>query len=254
MASLHAREPGPAGDLRVGDVVRISCPFTEALVAEGRRPGGEVALWWPWWSADPDCSLFRWDGSVVVDGGTGPDAGDGGLFRTDPAPRSLATGDTCRVGIPPTLVHVIDVARYDPPQETGRLPRPDRLVVVLPAGRSYDPRPEEQGESFDPDDDVPVVFEPVFRPYAFLEPGDEVADGTGRAWRFDGPWDWCPFDGGAGPHEPVWPLVLLARRSCADAAEAGAAVAGATRTGSHREEIARWRAVAQAEPPVLPVP
>ncbi|MFF9571855.1 hypothetical protein [Streptomyces sp. NPDC014685] len=250
MASLQAWGPGPGRDLRVGDVVRISCPFTKALVAEGWRPDGEVTLRWPWWSADPDCSWFRWNGAVVVDGGTGPDAGGRGLFRTDPAPHLLTTGDTCRVGIPPTLVHVIDVAHYDPPQETGRLPRPSRLMVVLPAGRSYDSRLEEQGESFDPDDDIPVSFAPVLRPYAFLEPGDEVADSTGRAWRFDGPWDWCPFDG-VGPHEPVWPLVLLTRRACADVTAAGAeaAVAGATRTGSHRKEIARWSAAAQAEPP-----
>ncbi|MFD5061672.1 MULTISPECIES: hypothetical protein [unclassified Streptomyces] len=142
------------------------------------------------------------------------DAGQGeqarGLFRTDPAPHRLTTGDMCRVGIPPTLVHVIDVAHYSPPQETGRLPRPSRLVVVLPAGLSFDSRLEEQGESFDPDDDIPLAFDLTFRPYAFLEPGDEVADKAGRAWRFDGPWDWHPFDG-AEPHEPAWPLSLLTR-------------------------------------------
>jgi hypothetical protein len=111
-----------------------------------------------------------------------------GLFRTDPAPRRLTTSDTCRVGIPPTLVHVVDVAHYAPPQETGWLPRPSRLVVVLPAGRSYDSRLKEQGETFDPDDDIPLAFDPVFRLYAFLKRGDEVADNADRAWCFDGPW------------------------------------------------------------------
>ncbi|MFI7500782.1 hypothetical protein ACIBVL_20210 [Streptomyces sp. NPDC049687] len=237
-------------DLRVGDVVRISCPFTEAVVTEGQRPDGQVVLRWPWWSLDPDCEWIHWNGEVAVDGDAGQDEQHRGLFRTDPAPHWLTRGDVCRVGIPPTLVHVIDVARYSPPQETGRLPRPRRLVVVLPAGHSFDPHLEEQGESFDPDDDIPLAFDPVFRPYAFLEPGDEVADDAGRAWRFDGPWDWHPFDD-AEPHEPAWPLTLLTRhaRLAGTPGEAEAVVAHATSTGSHQEECARWRAVSRASPP-----
>ncbi len=163
-------------DFRVGDVVRISCPFTEAQVTGKRKYGGQVVVEWPWWSADPDCDWIHWNGRVAVDGDPGLDDGHRGLFRTDPAPERLTAGDTCHVGIPPTLVHVIDVAHYDPPQETGRLPRPRRETVVLFAGRSYDSRLEEQGESLDPDDDIPVAFDLVLRPYAFLEPGDEIAD------------------------------------------------------------------------------
>ncbi|MFE5107257.1 hypothetical protein [Streptomyces sp. NPDC056663] len=237
-------------DLRVGDVLRISCPFTETLVTGKHQPGREVVLKWPWWSVDPDCEWIHWNGDVVVNGDAGQDEQRRGLFRTDPAPHRLTTGDMCRVGIPPTLVHVIDVAHYSPPQETGRLPRPSRLVVVLPAGLSFDSRLEEQGESFDPDDDIPLAFDLVFRPYAFLEPGDEVADEAGRAWRFDGPWDWHPFDG-AEPHEPAWPLSLLTRHPGIDATNAAVeiAVADATKTGSHQEECARWSSVARANPP-----
>lgn len=40
---------------------------------------------------------------------------------------------------------------------------------------------------------MPVHLALIFRPYSFLEIGDEVADREGRAWRFGGPWDWSPF-------------------------------------------------------------
>ncbi|MER6983834.1 hypothetical protein ABT317_44520 [Streptomyces carpinensis] len=86
------------------------------------------------------------------------------------------------------------------------------------------------------------------RPYAFLRPGDEVADAAGRAWRFDGPWEWNAFDGAGPGTSPEWPLVLLTRsgspRSVADAE----AVAGGTATGSHRETVRRWMSLTDASP------
>jgi hypothetical protein len=119
-------------------------------------------------------------------------------------------------------------------------------VVVLRAGQSHDPDREEQGYEIDPEDDIPIAFDLLFRPYACLVAGDEVADAAGRAWRFDAPWDWHPFDGGE-PQEPIWPLTLLTRGGCADAA-AATAVADATKTGSHQQELARWVDLAQASP------
>lgn len=87
---------------------------------------------------------------------------------------------------------------------------------------------EEQGESFDPD--------------------DEVAENAGRAWRFDGPWDWHPFDG-AEPHEPAWPLTLLHRHTRANTTTTEeVSVTDATNPGSHQEECARWSGVARANP------
>ncbi|MFI7081611.1 hypothetical protein ACIBO1_30375 [Micromonospora sp. NPDC049903] len=77
---------------------------------------------------------------------------------------------------------------------TGRLPRPRTHVVVLREGQSYDPTCDEQGYEIDPDDDIPIRLDLVFRPYPFLDIGDELADSDGRAWRFDGPWDWYAFD------------------------------------------------------------
>ncbi|WP_225994126.1 hypothetical protein [Actinomadura rudentiformis] len=119
-------------------------------------------------------------------------------------------GATCQVGIPPTIVHVISVDHFDPPLETGWLPRPHTLTTVLPAGQSHAPDLEDQGMSLDPHDDIPISFKLLFRPYDFLQADDEVADAAGGAWRFAGPFDWQPFDGGH-PHEPAWPLTLLTR-------------------------------------------
>ena len=108
------------------------------------------------------------------------------MYGTEPAARHLAPGDACRVGIPPRIIHVIEVHKDDPPQETGWLPRPSLSLLVLRAGEPPDPRAEFQGTSVEPDDGIPLTLELVFRPYAFLEPGDDVVDADGRAWRFDG--------------------------------------------------------------------
>jgi hypothetical protein len=150
-------------------------------------------------------------------------------------------------------VHVTGLEHFDPPLETGRLPRPRGLMTVLPAGR--EPVPEAaQWESGGPDhpvhlgDGIPFAFEPLFRPYAFLAPGDEVADRDGRAWRFDGPWTWHPFDG-RGPGAPAWPLTLLTRGGSPLTVPAdAAAVASATAAGSHEAEAERWRALTRVRP------
>ncbi|WP_432189621.1 hypothetical protein [Streptomyces sp. Tue6028] len=231
-------------DLRVGDVVSVSCPYTPARVI--RKTLEHVVLKWPWWSADPDCDWVEWNGDVALVGDPASHAWDKELFRTDPAAEQLTAGAVCRVGIPASLVHVVAVDHFDPPLETGRLPRPGRRVVVLRAGRSLDPESEEQGYGICPDAGIPIGFELVFRPYACLVAGDEVADAAGRAWRFDGPWDWHPFDGDE-PHEPRWPLALLTRGGSADEAGA-AAVAAATKDGSHQGEVARWVELARARP------
>jgi hypothetical protein len=90
----------------------------------------------------------------------------------------------------------VEVQDFEPPLETGRLPRPRTYVVVLREGQSQDPTLEEQGYEIDPDDDIPIRIDLVFRPYSFLHPGDELVDQNERAWSFNGPWDWNAFDGG----------------------------------------------------------
>ncbi|MFD3583430.1 hypothetical protein [Streptomyces sp. NPDC058683] len=210
-----------------------------------------MSIEWPWWSADPDCDWIYWNGQVSLAHDPTSYDGQDGLVRTTPPADHLTPGAPCHVGIPPTLVHVISVDRFDPPLETGRLPRPHRLVVVLRTGHSHDPEREEQGFEIDPDDDIPITLDLVFRPYACLTPGDEVADAAGRAWRFGTPWDWYPFDG-AAPDEPHWPLTLLTREGHPADPDPAATVTDATKTGSHHEELTRWSKLAQATPTRTP--
>ncbi|MER5638016.1 hypothetical protein ABT095_13785 [Kitasatospora sp. NPDC002227] len=222
-------------EYRPGDVLRVSCPFTEAVVT--RVMEYDVVLRWPWWEIDQETEWIEWNGEVALplpeDPGWGRE-----YFRTEPAEETLRPGDRCLVGIPPTVVHVLAVRCFDPPLETGWLPRPATYLEVLRQGESYDAGLEEQGYEIDPDGGVPYRLEPLFRPYAFLEPGDEVADAAGRAWRFEAPWGWQAFDG--GPEQaPVWPLGLLHREGGATP-EAVAAVAAATARGGHADEEARW--------------
>ncbi|MEH0828298.1 hypothetical protein [Micromonospora sp. CPCC 205714] len=214
---------------RVGDVLRISCPFTPTVVIGIDE--AHVSVRWPWWDIDPDAEGVRWNGEVAL-GRADP----GELYMIDPPSLRLAPGDTCRVGIQARIIHVIEVHEYDPPQDTGWLPRPSLSLLVLRAGEAPDAAAEFQGTSIEPGGGVPFTLELVFRPYAFLEAGDDVADADGRAWHFDGPWIWTAYDGGGGV--PAWPLVLLTGR--ADPA----AVAAATARESHEIEVTRWRRAA----------
>ncbi|WP_181449735.1 hypothetical protein [Streptomyces cyaneus] len=230
---------------RPGDVLRVSCPDAPARVAGIGRD--HICLEWPWWQVDPACDWIRWNGQVALPLRNEPGDRETSLFRTDPPTDRLTAGDTCRVGIPSTVVHVARVDRFDPPLETGRLPRPHLSLTLLRAGEAHHPELEEQGEEFVPEDDIPFVLELLLRPYAFLEPGDEVSDAAGRAWRFDGPWAWEPFDG-AEPHTPVWPLTLLTREGSPLDPDAPDPVARATATGSHASEATRWQALTGVSP------
>ncbi|MGV9662249.1 hypothetical protein ACWDUL_25600 [Nocardia niigatensis] len=240
-----------AFEYRVGDILELSCPYTEARVTG--LTADDVLVEWPWWAVDPASDGVRWNGVVAVAAGPDTPGWDREVFRIQPAAAELdadsgepATETMCRIGIPPTVVHVIAVRRFDPPRVTGWLPRPRREVVFLRAGQSVDPGAEDQGAWFDPEDDIPRRVELRFRPYAFLEIGDEIADAGGRAWRFGGPWTWQPFDG-AGPDGPTWPLLLLTRDGDSDDA-AAVDVTEATLEGSHDEELARWRELARLSP------
>ncbi|MFJ5924662.1 hypothetical protein ACIQF6_18885 [Kitasatospora sp. NPDC092948] len=204
---------------------------------------------WPWWEVDTSADGIEWNGEVALP--TPADDGwSGGYFRTRPAEETLKAGDRCSVGIPAAVVHVLAVHHFDPPLETGWLPRPGTYLDVLRQGESYDAGLEEQGHRIDPDGGVPFRLELLFRPFAFLETGDEVVDRDGRAWRFDAPWHWTPFDG-EGPSAPSWPLALLFRNG-EPAPEAVSAVAAATASGSHADELGRWVELTRAEP-VTPV-
>jgi hypothetical protein len=233
-------------------VLTVSCPFTEAEVALIRP--NHVSLTWPWWRQDPDVDWMVWNGQVAIT--TDPDWYDYAreIWRVRPSAAELSEGGRCRVGIPPTTVHVIQVDHHDPPRETGLLPRPRTELALLLAGASEDPIAEDQGFGLDPDDEIPYAIELSFRPYAFLEAGDELADADDRAWRFDDPWHWQPFDGDptVGPR---WPLVLLTRDgSPSPDPDAAARVVSLSGAGSPEDDIARWRELTGAEPLLRALP
>ncbi|MBO2460943.1 hypothetical protein [Actinomadura violacea] len=234
----------PPGGFRPGDVLRISCPFTDAVVSAVHLY--DVAIRWPWWQIDPESDFIQWNGDVALPLGSSLDD-DRGFFTTIPDADALAAGDRCRVGIRPAIVHVMSVDHFDPPLETGRLPRSRRNLVLLRHGESEDPDAEYQGYCIDPDDDQPITAELLFRPYAFLCLDDELADSAGRAWRFIAPWNWTPFDGGTGT--PAWPLTLLHREGAEPADDSIGAVTAATSTGSHADELAHWEHLTGASPP-----
>ncbi|WP_433615933.1 hypothetical protein ACQP2P_13180 [Dactylosporangium sp. CA-139114] len=233
-------------DFRAGDVLTISCPFVETTVM--RVSEWHVTVRWPWWQVDPDVRWARWDGNAAL--ARDPESSDWAneLFRTEPSAGVLVAGQRCGVGIPPTVVHVIDVVSFDPPLETGMLPRPRRLLNLLHKGVSVDLDSDDQGCSIDPDGDIPLSIELFFRPYAFLNLGDDLVDAAGRAWRFDGPWIWHPYDGLGGV--PAWPLTLLHRVGLELLPEHRVEIAAATATGSHSNKIDQWSICAEAAPPV----
>ncbi|ALV50103.1 hypothetical protein ABZ588_01590 [Streptomyces althioticus] len=228
-------------DYRSGDVLSLECPFTETAVTGVTRY--YVSVRWPWWEVDPQAENIRWNGERAL---PTPAAHEWEVFRTEPAETALKPGDTCLVGIPATVVHVQAVHRFDPPLVTGMLPRPASYLEVLRRGETHDPCLEDQGCTIDPVGGEPLRIELVFRPYAFLEPGDEVADRDGRAWRFDAAWNWCPFDGEQSG-TPAWPLTLLFRRGEPTPKETEE-VTRATSAGSHADELERWSELTRARP------
>ncbi|MFI2641800.1 hypothetical protein [Streptomyces sp. NPDC018610] len=230
---------------RPGDVLEVQCPFTATTVAE--VSDFHVSVRWPWSQVDPQAEDFGWNGRRAL---PKPEADEWDLFGTLPAQAALKSGDTCRVGIPPTVVHVVGVYHFDPPQVTGTLPRPASYLEVLRQGETHDLDLEDQGYAFDPAGAEPIAIRLLLRPYAFLEAGDEVADRNGHVWRFDAAWDWRPLDG-AVTDAPAWPLALRSREGVPTPEEA-AAVARATAAGSHAGERERWSELTLARPVAAP--
>lgn len=230
---------------RVGDVLRASCPQAPTHVTSVSR--FYVSVRSPWGRIDPDARQIRWNGDRALCRDPSHQDWREDLLRSVPPANQLREGERCTVGFPDTVVHVIAVETFDPPRVTGWLPRPHAQIVVLRHGVSADPRAEDHGASIYLHDEMPVRLALVFRPYAFLETGDEVADRKGRAWRFGGPWDWSSF-GSSREMEPAWPLTLITRGGEADP-DAAASIKEATASGSHRDEISHWQAHSGAEAP-----
>ncbi|MDH6464705.1 hypothetical protein M2302_004906 [Micromonospora sp. A200] len=149
MASVYAESvsANTLKDLRVGEMISISCDLTHVSV-EGRTPR-YVFVAWPWRNPDPQ-SRFRWDSRVAFPRNAGSGEWMEMPWRIEPAPADLQVGSPCGVWIPATDA-VREVQWYDKPLDIGWNPRPTVGVHVAPVSASdheesgymlYDEQPE----------------------------------------------------------------------------------------------------------------
>ncbi|MFD4370589.1 hypothetical protein [Streptomyces sp. NPDC058486] len=68
------------------------------------------------------------------------------------------------------------------------------------------------------------------------------------AWRFDGPWNWTPFDQEPAGRGLEWPLTLLTRAATPCTTEDARAVGASTASGSHQETVQEWMTLTEASP------
>ena len=113
---------------------------------------------WPWGQIDPD-SQFRWNGQRAFARSADSDDWIRSLFRTEPEPWNLVAGSECKVGIPETIVQVIDVYHYDLPQDIGWLPRPHTMLTVIPADHPEYADLEDAGDTIDIPSAAPITIE-----------------------------------------------------------------------------------------------
>ncbi|MEU0086824.1 hypothetical protein [Streptomyces sp. NPDC006274] len=124
----------------------------------------------------------------------------------------------------------------------------------MPHGVGIPAHAVEFGFGLDPDGFEPLDVKLIHRPYGFLQDGDEVVGQEGRVWAFSAPWKWTAFDEGPG-ESPEWPLRLIFRGGKEAEAQDLEEIAGATISGSHSGEIAKWMECAglDAKPELPPL-
>ncbi|WP_416986408.1 hypothetical protein [Streptomyces sp. T028] len=144
---------------KVGDVLRVSCPPAPTRVVHATP--FDVTVEWPWAQIDPESEL-KWNGLRAIPRSEHTSEWNG-LFQTTPDPRLLEVGSTCVVGVPETLVRIVDIGRYDPPIDVGWLPRPHTLLIVLPVDQPHHPDAEEEGDTIDLESAAPIEIELVAR-------------------------------------------------------------------------------------------
>lgn len=252
----------PRSLFRPGDVLRVSCPLQEAEVSDANE--FHVCVRWPWrWLHDAQARQDQasgydnseWRGQLCFDRDRDhPDAG--WLFQFDPGLPVLQTGDHCRVGIPPTIVHVLEVFSWWLPHKWSMDPPASLAVHVLPHGVPHDAGRDDLIDSLRPYQQEPIRAELLFRPYPHLRDLDVVADRHGRRWAFCAPWWWVELDhddAGQGLPAllagPAWPLTLLAGiDGDPPQPQREARVAQVTKEGDHASHLAAWSRLAAAAP------
>ncbi|MEU0389211.1 hypothetical protein [Streptomyces chartreusis] len=241
--------------IRRGDVLRIRS--TAGYQRISSIVDGVATLPWPWQPG------IQSPVTVALPIGRGDSATRRPTlyrFTPDPATTTVKTHDSIRVDIPPTVVHVCFTTEewLASDQDAGRRPADrDASITVLPHGvtesflthaQGNDPRIQLRPWAGDP-----ITIDLIFRPYSTLEDFDEVTDADGRTWTYALPLDWrqtAPEDEARYPStlSPRWPLTLTARHGLPPTPDEARAVAEATATGSHEDELQRWRAASGAEP------
>jgi hypothetical protein len=186
----------PRSRFRPGDVLGVSCPLRETEVVEANQ--FHVCVRWPWrWLQEAQdrqdqtsgVDNSKWRVQLCFDRDRDhPDADR--LFRFDPALPVLEAGDRCRVGIPPTVVHVPDVFSWWVPRRWSLDPPASLAVHVFPQGVPHDLGRDHLLDSLHSYQREPIRVELLFRPYPQLRDLDVVADPQGRRWAFCAPWWW----------------------------------------------------------------
>lgn len=247
----------PRSLFRAGDVLRVSCPMREAEVPLADE--FQVYVRWPWrWLEDSQSDWdeaagfnLDWKGLMGFDRDKNhPDAG--WLFQFDPGLPVLQAGDRCRVGIPPTIVHVFDVSSWYLGLAQISEPPASLAVVVLPQGVAHDLGQDNSVDTLRPYEREPIRVELLFRPYPELRDLDVVVDRHGRQWAFCAPWWWVELDHddareGLPPPlaGPAWPLTLLAGiGGDPPCSERAARVARSTAQGDHAGHLRAWSRLA----------
>lgn len=116
---------------QAGDEIYTSCEPATARVHDVSRYF--VFIEWPWRVWDDTSTQFRWSGRLSLPRDDSSEEWQNTAWRVEPNASQLAAGDTCKVFIPRTLVHVYKAEAYDAPLNLGWTPGPTLgLAVVRP--------------------------------------------------------------------------------------------------------------------------
>ncbi|MDW6058082.1 hypothetical protein SAZ11_08265 [Streptomyces sp. FXJ1.4098] len=125
-------------------------------------------------------------------------------------------------------------------------------VAVLPHGVSETQETTRDGPDqrliLHPWSADPMTAELLCLPYAMLEDHDQVRDAACTVWSYTGPLDFHTADRRTTRAEgPAWPLTLTERFTMEPKPGDVEVVAAATATGSHQQELDRWRQACGAD-------